>query len=68
MAKEMKGGMSAPIGVGGHYDPTKAPSLHKGQFQAVGTYIDEGDMTTVTPKGTSVNQKTGKTQVGNSEF
>lgn len=66
--RDKKTGMSAPIDVGGHYDPTKAPSLKKGEFQAVGTYIDEGDMTTVEPMGTSVNRKTGKTQVGNSEF
>ena len=54
--------------VGGHYDPTTAPRLKKGDFQQVGTFIDEGDMTTVEPKGISVNMKTGKTQVGNSEF
>ena len=62
MAKMSKG-MAAPIEQG-HYDPTKAPSLAKGQFQQVGSFIDEGDMTTVTPRGTSVNQKTGKLQNG----
>ena len=65
---DRKTGMSAPIAVGGHYDASKSPSLKKGQFQQVGTFIDEGDMTTVEPMGTSVNRKTGKTQVGNSEF
>lgn len=67
MAKMAKG-MAARIEEGGHYDPTKAPSLRKGEFQAVGTFIDEGDMTTVEPRGISVNNKTGKTQVGNAEF
>jgi hypothetical protein len=62
MAKMGKG-MAAPIEQG-HYDPTKAPALAKGQFQQVGTFIDEGEMTTVSPKGTSVNQKTGRLQNG----
>lgn len=48
----------------GHYVSTKAPALKKGQFQQVGTFIDEGDMTTVTPMGTSVNRKTGNLQNG----
>jgi hypothetical protein len=64
MAKDMKTGMSARVGCGGHHEPSKAPSLMKGQFQQVGTFIDEGDMTTVTPRGTSVNSKTGKLQNG----
>ena len=68
MARDKKTGMASPIMVGGHYDPTTAPRLKKGDFQQVGTFIDEGDMTTVEPKGISVNMKTGKTQVGNSEF
>jgi hypothetical protein len=38
--------------------------LKKGQFQQVGTFISEGDMTTVEPRGISVNQKTGKLQNG----
>lgn len=67
MAKTGKG-MAATIAEGGHYDATSAPKLHKGEFVQVGTFIDEGDMTTVEPRGTSVNVKTGKTQVGNSEF
>ena len=67
MAKTGKG-MAATIAEGGHYDPTSAPKMHKGEFTAVGTFIDEGDMTTVEPRGVSVNVKTGKTQVGNSEY
>ena len=67
MPKDGKG-MAAPIAEGGHYDATSAPKMKKGAFAAVGTFIDEGDMTTVEPRGTSVNVKTGKTQVGNSEF
>lgn len=67
MAKDGKG-MAAPIGCGGHHEPTSAPKMKKGEFMAVGTFIDEGDMTTVEPRGVSVNVKTGKTQVGNSEF
>ena len=67
MPKDGKG-MAAPIAEGGHYDATSAPKMKKGTFAGVGTFIDEGDMTTVEPRGTSVNVKTGKTQVGNSEF
>ena len=63
MAKMAKG-MASRIEDGGHYEPAKAPSLSKGQFQQVGTFIAEGDMTTVMPKGTSVNVKTGKLQNG----
>ena len=61
-------GMAAPIAVGGHYDASSSPKLKKGEFVQVGTFIGEGDMMTVEPHGVSVNQKTGKTQVGNSEF
>lgn len=61
-------GMAAPIADGGHYDPSSSPKLKKGEFIQVGTFIGEGDMMTVEPRGVSVNQKTGKTQVGNSEF
>jgi hypothetical protein len=67
MAKDGKG-MAAPIAVGGHYESSAAPKLKKGEFIEVGTFIGEGDMTSVEPHGTSVNVKTGKTQVGNSEF
>lgn len=62
MAKQQ--GMAARIADGGHYEPAKAPALTKGQFQQVGTFVDEGDMTTVTPRGTSVNVKTNKLQNG----
>jgi hypothetical protein len=68
MASDKKSGMSSAVGCGGHHEASKAPSLKKGTFQAVGTYIDEGDMTTVTPSGIGVNKKTGTTQVGSSEF
>jgi hypothetical protein len=61
-------GMAAPIEVGGHYDPTSAPKMKRGVFASVGTFIDEGDMTTVEPRGVSVNVKFGKTQVGTPEF
>jgi hypothetical protein len=57
-------GMAARVDCGGHHEPSKAPSLKKGQFQQVGTFISEGDMTTVEPRGISVNQKTGKLQNG----
>lgn len=63
MAKMAKG-MASRVSDGGHYEPSKAPALAKGQFEQVGTFIDEGDMTTVHPKGTSVNVKTGKLQLG----
>lgn len=63
MAK-MGTGMASRIAEGGHYEPNKAPALLKGQFQQVGTFTDEGDMTTVTPRGTSVNAKSGKLQTG----
>ena len=68
MANDKKTGMSSRISEGGHYEPSTAPKLKKGQFQQVGTFVGEGDMTTVEPRGISVNNKTGKTQVGNSEF
>ena len=61
-------GMSGSVPEGGHWEPSKAPALKKGEFAGVGTFIDEGAMTTVEPKGIGVNQKTGKTQVGSAEF
>jgi len=67
MAKRTEGKMSAPIAVGGHYEPSSSPSLAKATFQQVGTFTDEGDMTTIRPKGTSVNVKTGKLQ-NNDEY
>ena len=57
-------GMAERVDEGGHHISTKAPSLEKATFQQVGTFIDEGDMTTIRPKGTSVNVKTGKLQNG----
>ena len=59
-----KTGMADTIGMGGHHIPTKAPALPKGTFQAVGTFIDEVEMTSVNPRGTSVNQKSGTMQTG----
>ena len=52
----------------GHYIPTTSPKLGKGTFDQVGTFIDEGEMTTTTPKGTSVNVKTGKLQNNENGF
>ena len=62
MAKMAKG-MAERIDQG-HHVATSAPALAKGQFQNVGTFIDEGDMTTIHPRGTSVNMKSGKLQNG----
>ena len=59
MAKMGKG-MAAPIEQG-HYEPTPAPKLDKGEFQQVGTFISAMD--TIHPKGRSVNVKTGKLQL-----
>lgn len=63
MAKMGKG-MASRVGEGGHYEPAMAPKLAKGDFQEVGTFIAEGDMAMLMPRGTSVNQKTGKLQNG----
>jgi hypothetical protein len=52
----------------GHYIPTPGPKLGKGTFDQVGTFIDEGELTTTTPKGTSVNVKTGKPQNNENGF
>ena len=62
MAKTGKG-MAAPI-EDGHYVPSSAPRMSKGEFQQIGTFIDEGAMTTENPSGISVNSKTGKLQNG----
>lgn len=48
----------------GHYYPSTAARIGKGTFDQVGTFIDEGDMDTISPKGTSVNVKTGRLQNG----
>ena len=63
----MKTGMSEMIDQG-HYLATSSPKLGKGKFDAVGTFIDEGDLTTTMPKGISVNMKTGKLQNGENGF
>jgi hypothetical protein len=63
MAKMGKG-MASRIEDGGHHEPSMAPKLDKGDFQQVGTFISEGEMTSVHPRGTSVNTKTGKLQNG----
>ena len=63
MAKMGKG-MAERVDDGGHHVSTKAPALMKGEFQQVGTFIDEGSMTSVHPMATSVNSKTGKLQNG----
>ena len=60
-------GMSETIEQG-HYVPTPGPKFGKGTFDQVGTFIDEGEMTTTTPKGTSVNVKTGKLQNNENGF
>ena len=52
----------------GHYVATPGPKLGKGTFDQVGTFIDEGEMTTTTPKATSVNVKTGKLQNNENGF
>lgn len=43
----------------GHGENSKPPSVRKGKFEAVGTYIDSGAQTSTFPKGTSPNVKTG---------
>lgn len=43
----------------GHGESSKPPSVKKGKFEAVGTYMDTGAMTTTFPKGISPNVKTG---------
>lgn len=52
----------------GHYVATASPKIGKGTFEPVGTFIDEGEMTTTTPKGTSVNVKTGRLQNNENGF
>ena len=52
----------------GHFLHTSSPKLGKGTFDPVGTFIDEGEMTTTTPKATSVNVKTGKLQNNENGF
>ena len=52
----------------GHYLSTPGPKLGKGTFDQVGTFSDEGEMTTITPKPTSVNVKTSKLQNNENGF
>jgi hypothetical protein len=47
----------------GHYISTPGPKLGKGTFDQVGTFIDEGEMTS-----TSVNVKTGRLQNNENGF
>lgn len=43
----------------GHGENSQPPSVKKGKFEAVGTFMDTGSMTSTYPKGLSVNVKTG---------
>ncbi len=65
MAK--RSGMSEHIEQG-HYISTPAPTLGKGTFDQVGSFIDEGEMTSTKPMATSVNSKTGKLQNNENGF
>jgi hypothetical protein len=42
-----------------HGENSQPPSVRKGKFEAVGTYMDAGAMTSTFPKATSPNVKTG---------
>ena len=46
-------------GYEGHGENSNPPSVRKGKFEAVGTFLDTGAMTSTFPKGTSPNVKTG---------
>lgn len=46
-------------GYEGHGDSSTAPSPRKGKFEAIGTYLDAGQLTSTFPKGTGPNVKTG---------
>jgi hypothetical protein len=59
----MKSGMSETI-TQGHYISTPSAKLGKGKFDPVGTFIDEGELMTTKPRGTSVNVKTNGLQNG----
>lgn len=43
----------------GHGETSKPPSVKKGKFEAIGTYVDSGAMTSTFPKGIGPNVKTG---------
>jgi hypothetical protein len=62
MAK--KTGMSETIAEGGHYIKTDAPRLPKGEFQQVGTYINEMSDAVTNHKGIGVKVNTGTMQTG----
>ena len=46
-------------GYEGHGENSTPPSLKKGKFEAIGTFIDSGAMTTTFPKALGPNMKTG---------
>lgn len=43
----------------GHGENSNPPSVKKGKFEAIGTFMDTGAMTSTFPKGISPNVKTG---------
>lgn len=43
----------------GHGENSNPPSVRKGKFSAVGTYMDTGAMTSTFPKAIGPNVKTG---------
>lgn len=46
-------------GYEGHGENSMPPSVKKGKFEAIGTFIDSGAQTTTFPKGIGPNVKTG---------
>jgi len=64
MAKDKKTAMSDVVGCGGHYIATDAPKLPKGEFQPVGTYINQMSDATSNHKGIGVKVNTGTMQTG----
>ena len=48
----------------GHGENSRPPSVKKGEFCAIGTYIDDGAMNSTFPKGISPNVKTGTSSGG----
>ena len=59
----MKTGMSEKMDQG-HFISTPWAKLGKGRADMVGTCIDEGELMTTKPRGTSVNVKTNALQNG----
>jgi hypothetical protein len=43
----------------GHGDPSMPPSIRKGTFAAIGTFVDSGNLGKIYPKGISPNVKQG---------